>query len=175
MIRTLLIIAVTASFALLNVACASGPRQGASQQAAAASADAGKIDAAAYERYSVAGGRTFLDTLNHGKEIALSPEDLPALEVAPPVVAAAAAAQQQSSPAEEPRFRIQILASSQADMARREKVNAAAAFDLPVSMISEQSLFKVFVGSFKTRAEAEAALPKVRGKGYDDAWIVNVK
>jgi hypothetical protein len=134
------------------------------------------------ERYSPSAGRTFLDTLNQGKEIALSAEDLPALEVRPQPAAAAVAAAAPSgtepaAAAEQggPRFRIQILASSQIDMVRREKVRAEETIDLPVSMASDQSLFKLYVGDFRTRAEAEAVLPTVRGMGYNDAWIVTTR
>jgi hypothetical protein len=42
-------------------------------------------------------------------------------------------------------------------------------------MTSEQSLYKLYVGDFKTKAEAEAALPEVRKQGYKDAWVVSVK
>jgi len=123
------------------------------------------------ERYTVGGGgQTFLDTLNRGREIALSAGDLPNLEVVPAVSFSS-----EKIVAGEPRFRIQILASSQIDMARREKVNAESKIKQPVLMASEQSLYKVYVGDFKTRAEAEAALPEIRKQGYKDAWVVSVK
>jgi cell division septation protein DedD len=124
------------------------------------------------ERYTASGGQTFLDTLNLGKEIALSASDLPAIEVVP---ATSAGKQQASAGGAEEHFRIQILASSQVDMARKEKVNAETALKHPVFMVSEQSLYKLYVGDFKTKAEAEAALPDVRQKGYKDAWIVSTK
>ncbi|MDR2692956.1 MAG: SPOR domain-containing protein [Chitinispirillales bacterium] len=123
------------------------------------------------ERYTASGGRTFLDTLNRGREAALSVNDLPVLEVVQPV----SPAPERGAAAGEPRFRIQILASSQVDMARREKVNAENVMKQPVFMASDQSLYKLYVGDFKTRAEAEAALPEVRKLGYRDAWVVGVK
>jgi len=123
------------------------------------------------EHYVAGGGQTFLDTLNSGNEIALTPVDLPVIEVLPPV----SAAPERGASVSETRFRIQILASSQVDMARKEKVNAESMTKHPVFMASEQSLYKLYVGDFKTRAEAEAALPEIRKIGYKDAWIVSVK
>ncbi|MDR2591734.1 MAG: SPOR domain-containing protein [Chitinispirillales bacterium] len=123
------------------------------------------------ERYTVSDGQTFLDTLNRGREIALSANDLPVLEVVPAV----SPAPERGGAASEPRFRIQILASSQVDMARREKVNAENVMKQQVFMASDQSLYKLYVGDFKTRAEAEAALPGVRKFGYKDAWVVGAK
>jgi hypothetical protein len=60
-------------------------------------------------------------------------------------------------------------------MARREKVNAENLMKRQVFMASDQSLYKLYVGDFKTRAEAEAALPEVRKFGYKDAWVVGAK
>jgi hypothetical protein len=59
-------------------------------------------------------------------------------------------------------------------MVRKEKLNAETAMNLPVFMASEQSLYKLYVGDFKTKAEADAALPDVRKK-YKDAWVVSTK
>jgi hypothetical protein len=123
---------------------------------------------ASYRAAASGSNATFLDTLNRGKEVALTDDDLPTLEVT------AVAAVPVASPRGETRFRIQILASSQVDMVRQEKLNAEAATGLPVFMSSEQSLYKLYVGDFKTKAAADAALPSVKSK-YSDAWIVTVK
>jgi hypothetical protein len=147
--------------------CATAVKSGAAAETAETHADA----ADPRERYAASGGQTFLDTLNRGREIVLSAGDLPALEVLP----AAGAAQTGTAGAGEARFRIQILASSQIDMARREQLNAERVIGKPVFMAADQSLYKLYVGDFKTRAEAEAALPEVRKLGYRDAWVVNAK
>lgn len=152
---------------LLSVGCTPAARSGAGD----ADAHNGRSDAVdPRDRYVAGGGRTFLDTLNRGREVVLSSSDLPALEVVPAVSAAP-----EKAAAGEPRFRIQILASSQIDMARREKVNAENVMKRPVFMASDQSLYKLYVGEFKTRAEAEALLPEVRKFGYKDAWVVSAK
>jgi hypothetical protein len=140
------------------------PAAGTNQKAAAPGDAADAVDPR--ERYAGGGGRTFLDTLNQGKEIALSAEDIPALELS---------GESAPAPAGETRFRVQIMASSQIDMVRKEKISAEAAINQPVFMASEQSLYKLYVGDFKTKAEAEAILPEVKSKGYRDAWVVNTK
>jgi cell division septation protein DedD len=134
------------------------------------------------EQYKAgAGGGTFLDTLNRGKELALAENDVPKLEVVPTIEFAAAPQPHITSshatppPQTDQRFRIQILASSQIDMVRKEKLNAESVTGLPVFMASEQSLYKLYVGDFKTKAEAEAALPGIKNQGYKDAWIVSTK
>jgi len=109
---------------------------------------------------------TFLDTLNRGKEISLSENDVAMLDVGPSRSAAPTKVE-----VNEPRFRIQILASGQIDVVREEQRKVEASTGLPVFMSSEQSLYKLYVGEFQTREQAEAALPEIR-KGYRDAWIV---
>jgi len=153
--------------ALLAVGgCASTARSpaGAAPQAAGAGA------MASYGAAAGSSSSTFLDTLNRGKEVALTSDDLPTLEVTAVTSLPAAAGSRG-----ETRFRIQILASSQIDMVRQEKLNAEAATGLPVFMASEQSLYKLYVGDFKTKADADAALPAVKSKGYRDAWVVAIK
>jgi len=162
-----LISAIAAQALLLSAGCT--PAVGPGPSAAAAEPRPDAVDPR--ERYTASGGQTFLDTLNRGREIAVSASDLPVLEV----VSTVSAAPEKGPAAGEPRFRIQILASSQVDMARREKVNAESVMKQPVFMASDQSLYKLYVGDFKTRAEAEAALPEVRKLGYKDAWVVSAK
>jgi len=171
--KSLLALLLTALAAFLLIFAGCVPTAGRSGSSSNASVAASRSDAGdPRERYVAGGGRTFLDTLNRGREVTLSANDLPTLEVVPAV---GAVPDRGGTAANEPRFRIQILASSQIDMARREKVNAENVMKRPVFMASEQSLYKLYVGDFKTRAEAEAALPEIRKLGYKDAWVVSVK
>jgi hypothetical protein len=166
-----LLSAAAVQVVLLSFGCTPAVRPSGST-AASASAEQRPEAINPREHYVAGGGQTFLDTLNRGHEIALTPVDLPVIEVLPAV---ASAAPEKGAAVSETRFRIQILASSQVDMARKEKVNAESIVKQPVFMASEQSLYKLYVGDFKTRAEAEAALPEVRKLGYKDAWVVSVK
>ncbi|MCL2218418.1 MAG: SPOR domain-containing protein [Chitinispirillia bacterium] len=165
---------VSATLALLASACVSTAKR---PGTTGGTADDDRAVPDPRTQYSPSAGRTFLDTLNQGKEVALSPEDLPVLEevatvnlTATPGAAAAGGAADPQTP---PRYRIQILASSQIDMVRQAKLNAEAAVDLPVFMVSEQALYKLYIGNFKTKQEAEAVLPEIKKKGYKDAWIVS--
>lgn len=163
----LLLTAAAVQALLLSAGCGgSAARSGPSEPSAGPRSE----NADPRDRYAAGGGRTFLDTLNRGQEVAVSESDLPVLEVVPAVSFSS-----EKIVAGEPRFRIQILATSQIDMARREKVTAEGLTKLPVFMASEQSLYKLYVGDFKTRAEAEAALPEIRKLGYKDAWVVSAK
>ena len=110
---------------------------------------------------------TFLDTLNRGKELSLSEDDVAVLSVGSQSAAPLTA----NVEVNEPRFRVQILASGQIDVARQEQKRAEEVTRLPVFMSSEQSLYKLYVGEFQTREQAESALPEIR-KTYRDAWIV---
>jgi hypothetical protein len=184
-----IILFIAAITALTAVACVPAVQNGQQRPDTARKDDArqqSQSDTDAHTRYSAGSGQTFLDTLNQGKEIALAPDDLPKLEVTPPITIVAAPAQSNQGGADggsggdgggaaETRFRIQILAASQADMVRREKLNAEKKLNLPVFMVSEQSQFKLYAGDFATRAEAEKMLPEVKKKGYGDAWIITTK
>jgi hypothetical protein len=167
LLALLSIIAVQAL--LFSAGCNNAVRSGGAAESSAAGGT--RHDAAdPRERYAAGGGQTFLDTLNRGREIALSASDLPTLEVVPAVSFSS-----EKIVAGETRFRIQIMALSQIDMARREKVNAESVLKKPVFMASEQSFYKLYVGDFKTKAEADAALPEIKKLGYKEAWVVSVK
>lgn len=114
---------------------------------------------------------TFLDTLNRGKEVALSENDVSTLAVSDKSVEVAKTASSSASS----RFRIQILASSQVETVRQEKRAVEAKTSLPVFMSLEQPFYKLYVGDFQTRKEAEAQLKEIRSKGYSDAWIVRTR
>ncbi len=71
-------------------------------------------------------------------------------------------------------FRIQILSTSSIDDANRERL--AAAQKLPqdsVYVVFDPPVYKVRVGDFRTRLEANRALPICVSAGYADAWVVS--
>ena len=71
-------------------------------------------------------------------------------------------------------FRIQLLTSKVYGDARYALQVAEEIFDYPVFMDYEVPYFKVRVGSFAERDDAEEYLMKVKSAGYTDAWVVMV-
>ena len=71
-------------------------------------------------------------------------------------------------------FRIQLLTSKVYGDARYALHVAEEIFDYPVFMDYEVPYFKVRVGSFAERDDAEEYLMKVKSAGYTDAWVVMV-
>ena len=69
-------------------------------------------------------------------------------------------------------FRIQVFASGTRESALVAREEASMSLGMPAYLDIVAGLFKVRVGNFLTRESAESALLKVRGGGYEDAWIV---
>ena len=69
-------------------------------------------------------------------------------------------------------FRIQILTSKVYGDVRRAKMVAEEIFDRPVYLDYEVPYYKIRVGSFADRDNAEDYLQQVRMAGYNDAWVV---
>ncbi len=69
-------------------------------------------------------------------------------------------------------FRIQILTSKVYGDVRRAKIVAEEIFDRPVYIDYEVPYYKIRVGSFDNRDEAEDYMQQVRMAGYSDAWVV---
>lgn len=114
--------------------------------------------------------QTFLDTLNQGNEIGLSSSDF-GKELHPTVIQTV----EQSATGLEIRFRIQMFASSSVESLREQKRMMETKVDLPFFLSYEAPFFKLFVGDFKSRVEAETYLSKIKKHGYTDAWIVTAR
>lgn len=71
-------------------------------------------------------------------------------------------------------YRIQIFTSRLYTEANRERALAEEIFNLPIHLDYEVPYYKLRVGDFRTRAEAEDILPQVRTIGYRSAWIARV-
>jgi hypothetical protein len=70
-------------------------------------------------------------------------------------------------------FRIQIASSASIDDAGAVKVAAQGLFlSDTVYVVYDPPVYKVRVGDFTTRLEANQRLPQVQEGGYPDAWIV---
>jgi hypothetical protein len=71
-------------------------------------------------------------------------------------------------------FRVQIFTSKLYGEARQMMTIAEEIFDRIVFLDYEVPYFKVRVGNFALREEAEDYLPKVKTAGYTNAWLVLV-
>ncbi|MBU8933025.1 MAG: SPOR domain-containing protein [candidate division Zixibacteria bacterium] len=69
-------------------------------------------------------------------------------------------------------FRIQLLTSKVYGEARRAVKVAEEIFDRPIYLDYEVPYFKVRVGSFHDRFQAEEYLMRARAAGYKEAWVV---
>lgn len=69
-------------------------------------------------------------------------------------------------------YRIQLFTAKEYGPAVREKNVAVEVFDKPVTMDYEVPYYKIRVGNFSTRDEAEEYLPAAREAGYKTAWVV---
>ncbi|MGD9487425.1 MAG: SPOR domain-containing protein [Calditrichaceae bacterium] len=69
------------------------------------------------------------------------------------------------------KFKIQVLATSDEFKAKKISTDLSIKFNRESFYEKTGTLFKVFVGGFSSRADAEAVLTKIRGNGYPDAWI----
>lgn len=71
-------------------------------------------------------------------------------------------------------YRIQIYTSRLYNEASRELALAEEIFNLPVHLDYEVPYYKLRVGDFAVRSEAEDMLPEIRAIGYRDAWVARV-
>ncbi len=71
-------------------------------------------------------------------------------------------------------YRVQIFTSRLYTEASREKAIAEEIFNLPVYLDYEVPYYKLRVGDFTTRGEAEDMLPEIKAIGYRNAWVARV-
>lgn len=72
-------------------------------------------------------------------------------------------------------YRVQIFVSDQEFDARTMEEKALIEFDEPVYLIFDSPNYKVRVGDFRSRAEANTLRQKAVKMGYKDAWVVQSK
>lgn len=72
-------------------------------------------------------------------------------------------------------FRVQFYTGKLFGEARRELRIAEEIFDRPVFFDYEVPYYKVRVGTFADRREAEKYQMRVKAAGYSSAWVVSVK
>ena len=68
-------------------------------------------------------------------------------------------------------YRIQLIASTTEDAARRVAGEAEASLGVAAYISYEGGYWKVRVGNCATRMEAESLRSQARSSGYGDAWI----
>jgi hypothetical protein len=71
-------------------------------------------------------------------------------------------------------YRIQLFTSNTYGPAARELKIATEVFDIDVRLDYEVPYYKVRVGNFTDRDEAEQYLPAAKEAGYNNAWVVKV-
>ena len=71
-------------------------------------------------------------------------------------------------------YRVQLFMSRLIGEAGREKAIAEEIFTLPVYLDYEVPYYKIRIGDFATREEAESVLPAVQGMGFNEAWVARV-
>jgi hypothetical protein len=127
--------------------------------------------------------RTFLDTLNSGKELIIAnPDSAQPSSAAKPAAIGNDAGDQidgDNTPGEQreagvvpSRFMVQVLASTSLQQVKQEKRKLAAKIKLPLSISYEAPYYKLFAGNAPQRDEAENVLAQIKKLGYNDAWIV---
>ncbi|HEX2896590.1 MAG TPA: SPOR domain-containing protein [candidate division Zixibacteria bacterium] len=72
-------------------------------------------------------------------------------------------------------LRIQLHSTELFGEAKKERIIAEEIFDQPVYLDYEVPYYKVRVGSFSDRKDAENYLSKAKTAGYQNAWIVAVR
>jgi len=71
-------------------------------------------------------------------------------------------------------YRVQVFTSSLYVEATRELAVAQELFNLPIHLDYEAPYYKVGVGDFASREEAEAMVPGIKAMGYATAWVSRV-
>jgi hypothetical protein len=126
---------------------------------------------------------TFLDSANRGREARLieadfaAPQSIGGRDRKGGDSAATAAALAPTPPRTSPAparevYRIQCMAATQSDGLESARNAIGTKVPYPVHIMHSPPYYKLLVGEFATRTEAERALYDVRGCGYPDAWIV---
>lgn len=98
------------------------------------------------------------------KDTAKSEESIPVKPVQPQLDTLASQA-----------LRIQLHSTELFGDAKKERIIAEEIFDQPVYLDYEVPYYKVRVGSFSERKDAESYLSKAKTAGYQNAWIVAVR
>jgi Sporulation related domain. len=115
---------------------------------------------------------TFLDTLNRGKEFSLNDRDFVPITTESTSVAGQKDVKEDAA-AE--GYRIQCFASSQIEKVRSEQKQLGLKVKYPLYIVYNAPYYKLLVGDFIKRNDADNALAKLREMGYGDSWVARSK
>jgi hypothetical protein len=113
---------------------------------------------------------TLIDTLNKGKEYALTESDF----TPPPTKTGkntVSAVQSESVT----RYRVQVMAASQPDRLKEDKKKLEKQISAALSIVQEAAYYKLYAGEYNQKSDADTLLLKIKKLGYTDAWIATVK
>ncbi len=114
---------------------------------------------------------TFLDSLDRGHEICLTNRDFN-----PIVPESTEAFSDKNGRVEVPNgFRVQCFASSQIERVRAEQKVIESKVHYPVYIVFASPYYKLAVGDFVKRTDADVAAAKMKELGYPDAWVMRTK
>jgi hypothetical protein len=68
-------------------------------------------------------------------------------------------------------FRIQCIASSQIERIRSEQKILETKVKYPLYIVFSAPYYKLLVGDFLKRADADLILMRLKEMGYNDAWV----
>ncbi len=71
------------------------------------------------------------------------------------------------------KYQIQVFATSDESKAKDLVTRLSQQFDYPAHYESKNNLYKVFLGKFATREQADKILQEIKNLGFPDAWIVH--
>lgn len=69
-------------------------------------------------------------------------------------------------------YRVQLLTADNYSDARRALAVAEEIFDLSISLTYDQPYYKLRVGEFATKSDADAYLLKAKAAGYANGWVL---
>jgi septal ring-binding cell division protein DamX len=134
--------------------------------------DKKSISMASNEKNGGEAPATFLDTLNRGKEFSLSDRDFAAITTESTSVAGQKDVREDAS---SDGYRIQCFASSQIERVRAEQKQLETKIKYPLYIVFNAPYYKLLVGDFVKKNDAENAMAKLKEMGYGDCWVARSK
>jgi SPOR domain len=115
---------------------------------------------------------TFLDTLNRGKEFSLSDRDFTSIATESTSVAGQ---RDMREDAGNEGYRVQCFASSQIERVRIEQKQLEVKVKYPLYIVFNAPYYKLLVGDFIKRNDADNAMARLKEIGYGDSWVTRSK